>query len=254
MPKLELIDLRVCNRQAQIAFYRDVLGMVEKGDDSIGYAAEEAVLRFLDADAPYAPKPDDLYWKIALSVPNIELACEQLRAKGVAVSDPVQFRDVGYLAKFTDPEGFVIELIDHWFKGERPDDHAESQLLADRAHLSLLTLRSADIVPIQQACADWGMKPLSVQRVESHGFTLYFFAFTDETPPSPDLEAIENRAWTYRRPYTVLEIQHLHDLTDVSRPDASEAGYAGFRISGVPDVEDNDTGLMVFGGSKFGDD
>ena len=75
------------------------------GDDTVGYATEEANIRFLQSELSYDPQPHDLYWKIALAVPNIEYACRQLEKTNVDVSVPRQFEDVGYLAKFVDPEG-----------------------------------------------------------------------------------------------------------------------------------------------------
>ena len=53
------------------------------------------------------------------------------------------------------------------------------------------------------------MKLLSIQDISAYGFSLYFLAFTAETPPVPSgLESVENREWLWQRPYTTLEIQH----------------------------------------------
>lgn len=241
MAKLDTLVLRVTDPEAQRRFYRDVLGMSDRGDGRLGYAEREAALRFVAAEAPYAPRPSDLYWKIALSVPNIERACAQLRERGVLASEPRQFRDVGYLAKVTDPEGFTIELIDHWFQGERPEEahdetHDETHddtRLGGGAHLSLITLRTADIAAVEPEILGWGMTPLSVQPVEPYGFTLYFYAFTDDEPPNADLLAVENRTWVYQRPYTVLEVQHVSGVGRMKRSQIHEAGYAGTLVSGT---------------------
>ena len=230
--KLDTLTLRVADPEAQRRFYRDVLGMSDRGDGRVGYAPGEMAIRFLEADAAYAPAPSDLYWKIALSVPDIDLACRQLREAGVACSDPAQFRDVGYLAKFTDPEGFPVELIDHWFEGQRPDEAVDETRLGGGAHLSLLTLRAAEIAAVEPGILNWGMTPLSVQRVEPYGFTLYFYGFADERPPNPDLTAIENRTWVYRRDYTVLEIQHVDALAAVTTRPEGAGGYGGASIKG----------------------
>ena len=53
-----------------------------------------------------------------------------------------------------------------------------------------------------------GMKLLSIQPVKRYNYTLYFLAYTEETPPNADLEAAENREWLWQRPYTTLELQH----------------------------------------------
>lgn len=231
MAQFETVTLRVIDPDALRTFYCDVLGMSDQGDGRVGFSAQEASLKFVKAKTPYAPEPSDLYWKIALSVPNIELAHAQLHERGVACSEPTQFRDVGYLAKFQDPEGFTVELLDHWFKGDRPDDVLDETLLGGGAHLSLITLRTADIAAVEPDILRWGAKPLSVQPVCPFGFTLYFYAFTDETPPnSDDLTAIENRAWVYRRPYSVLELQHVPAMTCEGTADGESGGYAGVTI------------------------
>ena len=230
MPKLETLTLRVTNPQAQRQFYRDVMGMQELADGRLRYSDEEAALAFVEAEKAYQPQKSDVYWKIAIAVPNLDLACEQLAAKGVTVSEPHQFRDVGYLAHTSDPEGFSIELIEHWFEGDRPATSYDEALLGGGPHFNLITLRTADIAAVEPEVLAWGMKPLSVQPVEPYGFTLYFYAFTDETPPDADLKAIENRTWVYQRPYTVLELQHVLDLNAETYSDQDQAGYEGTQI------------------------
>lgn len=233
MPKLDTLTLRVRDPEAQRRFYCGQLGMSDRGDGRVGYADKEASLGFVEADTPYVAEASDLYWKIALSVPNIDLAYEQLRSKGVPCTEPRQFQDVGYLAKVTDPEGFSVELIDHWFQGERPRRQCDETLLGGGAHLSLITLRTADIRSVEADLLSWGMKLLSIQPVTAFGFTLYFYAFTDETPPNPEPTAIENRTWTYRRPYTVLELQDVKALEAVTRPIGGTAGYGGLTVAGA---------------------
>ena len=234
MSKIESLVLRTCDPEAQCRFYCDILGMDELCDGTVGYGGEEAKIRFLKAEGRYDPKPDDVYWKIALAVPDIELACQQLTARGVDVGKPRQFQDVGFLAHFTDPEGFTIELIEHWFQGNRQAEEIGDDALGGGAHFNLLTLRTADIEMVQKACANWHMTPLSIQPVESHGFTLYFYAFTSDVPPSSDLYAVENREWLYQRKYTVLEVQHIHDATTMALTPVGNAGYAGTEFSGRP--------------------
>ena len=58
------------------------------------------------------------------------------------------------------------------------------------------------------------MKLLSIQDISAFGFSLYFLAFTSETPPVPsELESVGNREWLWQRPYTTLEIQHRPGAT-----------------------------------------
>lgn len=236
MPKIAIIRIRCQNPKDLLKFYCDVLGMEVLAEDVVGYGGAEAALQFLPGTEPYQPQSHDLYWKVALAVPNIELAHQQLTEKGVSVGVPRQFRDVGYLTHFQDPDGFTIELIEHSFQGERREEATDPKRLGGGAHLNLLTLRTANIRPIQEACARWGMRPLSIQSVESNGFTLYFFAFTTETPPSSNLMALENRTWVYQRPYTVLEVQHLHDAEQVLGISGSHSGYLGTEIMNAPEI------------------
>ena len=48
-----------------------------------------------------------------------------------------------------------------------------------------------------------------------------------------DLTAVENRCWTYQRPYTVLEVQHISGA-NITAPQDARAGYVGVEISGEP--------------------
>lgn len=234
MPTLDVIRLRCSDPKSQKQFYCDLLGMQERADGTIGYADEEAGLLFEAAALPYRPSPNDLYWKIALAVPDIDLAHRQLTEKGLEVQAPRQVGDVAYLAHLKDPEGFTIELLDHWFEGDRPSQENDTQRLGGGPCLNLLTLRASDIGPVDRSVKAMGMTPLSVVPVPMAGFTLYFYAFTDERPPSTDLLAVENRTWVYQRPYTVLEIQHVSDAGRMKRPQTDEGGYGGTLVSGTP--------------------
>ncbi len=236
---IETVLLSVKDPKKQCDFYQQILGMQKWGGNRVGYSPCEASIEFLPAREAYLPNQDNTYWKIALAVPNIELAYDQLRQNDIEVGIPKQFQDIGYLAHFQDPEGFTIELIEHHFKGDRPDAEYDRDLLGGGAHLNLITLRTRDIAPDHQMLTNMGMKPLSIQPVEDFGFTLYFYAITSEHPPSEDLYSIENRTWVYRRPYTVLEIQHVDTLSDTTRPAQGVAGYCGTVINSKSDLGDN---------------
>lgn len=233
MPAIEAVRLRCSDPDTQTQFYCNVLGMRERANGTIGYADEEAGLLFEAAEFPYRPSPQDLYWKIALSVPDIDLAHRQLTQNGIEIQAPRQVSDVAYLAHLQDPEGFTIELLDHWFEGDRPTEVSETQRLGGGPCLNLLTLRAADIGPVDRSVKALGMAPLSVVPVPKGGFTLYFYAFTDDEPPNADLLSVENRTWVYQRPYTVLEVQHVSGVGRMKRPQIHEAGYAGTLVSGT---------------------
>lgn len=231
MTKIDQLTLKVTDPIQQKQFYCDVLGMMDLGRNTVGYAGAQASISFTAAETPYSPEKSELYWKIALSVPNIELACSQLQWAGVQCTDPHQFEDVGYLAHFTDPEGFPIELIDHAFKGHRLDDRYDKALFGGGAHLNLVTLRTANINEVEPQLLKWGMRKLSVQPVEKYGFTLHFYGFTDETPPDENLMAVINRTWVYQRPFTVLELQEVSALKTVSLSSKRAGGYDGLTIA-----------------------
>lgn len=230
MPVLSTICLRCSDPAAQRAFYCDMLGMRTRADGSVGYGAGQAGLLFEPAETPYAPSPRDLYWKIALSVPDLDRAVRELGARGVAVGAPRQVGDIAYLAHLRDPEGFTVELLDHWFQGERPAGLAATEALGGGPSLNLLTLRAAEIAPADTAVRAMGMRQLSVMPAPALGFDLHFYAFTGEVPPDP--LAVENRSWVYRRPYTVLEIQHPAGSGDILGPRPGAAGFAGALVRG----------------------
>ena len=148
----------------------------------------------------------------------------QLVERGIAASTPHQFRDIAYMSHLSDPQGHIIELIQHTFEGDPLSAEADRNApLGGGVQLGLITLRSTDIAADRQVCQDrFGMACLSRQAVTDLGFDLYFFAPTAERPPVQDVNAVENRAWLWQRPYTVLEFQHLVNtataLTPASEP------------------------------------
>ncbi|KIC09512.1 glyoxalase [Leisingera sp. ANG-M1] len=211
MKRLSGVRLQVENPENLARFYADVFGMnvqAEGGAWRAGYAGEDADLILLSGGSRAAHSRNERYWKIGICLPDLDIACEQLRQKGVEVSAPHQFRDIGYMAHLHDPEGFAIELLQHDFLGNRPEGAGDASLpLGGGAHVGQITLRTGDIAAELAAHAD--MKLLSVQDVSEFGFDLHFLAYTDEVPPDPDLQAVANREWLWRRPYTTLEFQHI---------------------------------------------
>jgi len=209
--RLSGVRLQVEDPKRLAGFYADVLGMEARVEDvawRAGYAGEDADLILLPGGTRAAHSREERYWKIGICLPDLDIACEQLRQKGVEVSAPHQFRDIGYMAHLHDPEGFSIELLQHEFLGNRPEGEGEASLpLGGGAHVGQITLRTGDIAAERAAFAD--MKLLSVQDVSEFGFDLHFLAYTEETPPNPDLQAVANREWLWRRPYTTLEFQHI---------------------------------------------
>jgi predicted enzyme related to lactoylglutathione lyase len=225
--------LRCCHPKAQKQFYCDVLGMSVRHNGTIGYSDEEAGLMFVAGTKPYQSSRSDLYWKIAISVPNIELAYRQLIKKGIKLTVPEQLHDIGYLVHFKDQEGYTIELIEHWFKGERPTREYDTKVLGGGPCVNLLTLRTVNIESVDALTHSLGMRPLSIQKLINYGFTLYFYAFTNEQPPSKDLHGIENRTWVYQRPYTVLEVMHYVEKEPKKLSNKTDSGYMFTCVSGI---------------------
>ncbi len=259
--------LQISDPDRSLAFYRTALGMrlisqsgtasdsnvdcyllafVESPNQTP--ARDQAVLELwhdksTPAQSGYDHSRSDLYWKIGVTLPDIDLACERLRAIGVEVSSPRQFRDIGYLCHLSDPDGYQIELLQWTFEGSKKLYTAlPDQPLGQPSTLAHITLRTTDI----DACLSFysdvlGMRQLSRQPVEPFGFTLYFLAYTDETPPNADLEAVENREWLWQRPYGVLELQHLHGPEapqSLRNHDADALGFRGLSLHSTKGEDD----------------
>ncbi len=226
-------------------FYTDRLGMTASrhGDTILlacGGQSASLELRAAPSGRGYVPSDRDRYWKIGITLPNVDIAQAQLRAAGVQISEARQFLDIGYMCHLRDPEGFQIELLQHDFEQNRPPGAGDAgEPLGGGAAIGQITLRVVDIEAALSVYRDrLGMRLLSVQPLPQLGFTLYFLAFTDETPPLAPLEAVENREWLWRRPYTTLELQHLHDAEAPLRTPAPGApGFAHIAISGCQGEE-----------------
>jgi len=230
--KLAGVVLRVKSPEELAKFYIQNLGMTfsrKEGHIRLGYAAEEAYLEFRRAQNPiaYTHDANDRYWKIGITLPDIDLAHLQLSAKGVNVTQPRQFKDIGYLCHLTDPEGFQIELLQHSFAGQpRTSEGDETLPMGGGARLGQITLRTSDIIAELDYYRDQlGMTLLSIQPVPDYNFDLYFLAFTDEKPPIPDLTAMQNRPWLWQRPYTLLEIQHRLNSEIDAKPKHDAVGF-----------------------------
>jgi catechol 2,3-dioxygenase-like lactoylglutathione lyase family enzyme len=234
--RISSLTLNVTNPDRLAAFYCDVLGMQKidgYGGQAVGYGGQGAALILNPCDGPdtYQNAPNDRYWKIAVTLPDLDVAYAQLRARGIEVTKPNQFRDIAYMSHMADPEGHVIELIQHSFLGNPLTKQGDGTLsLGGGAKIGLITLRTSDIETDLSFCRDeLGMRYLSRQDVPDLNFCLYFLAFTEETPPKPDINAVENREWLWQRPYTVLEFQYRKDGVNPHRLENS-IGAASIQI------------------------
>ena len=201
---------------------------------SYGKQGAYLALRQAPSSTPYQMTPTDQYWKIGITLPDLDLAYQQLNDKGINISEPQQFRDIGYLCHVTDPEGFTIELLQHTFEEAplaKPGDPEKP--LGGGAKIGQITLRTTNIKQeLSYYQQQLGMRLLSIQPVTVYGFTLYFLAFTQEVPPDPDLQAVSNRPWLWQRPYTTLEIQHLLSPgATIQQTPPDQAGFSHLRFT-----------------------
>jgi len=237
LKRLSSLSLNVNDPERLSVFYRDILGM-RPMQSGLGYSGigVELCLNKLSDPAGYHPGPVDRYWKIAITLPDLDLAVAWLRGHDVDVSNPHQFRDIARMAHLRDPEGHVIELIQHEFEDTQPRKKGDPNLpLGGGAEIGLITLRTADIETELTQYQSLGMKYLSRQALTDIGFDLYFLACTDEVQPDPDVNAVANREWLWQRPYTVLEFQHLLNASEVQMPQEGQPGYAGISFTKTDD-------------------
>ena len=231
--KLSRTCLNVRNAAGLSNFYTSVLGMHQLGSEdgpAFGYSQQQCLLEFHEAELQhYNPVPGDLYWKIGITVQNLEFAVKYLNDQGWPVSAPRQFGDIGYLCHLQDPEGFQVELLQQGFEGNHGPPPESGHPIGAQATLAHLTLRVANLEATKSWCEqELGMRLMSVQPVPERDFCLYFYSWNDEPLPDPDLEAVANREWLWARPYTLLELQHLEAADQVIAPRSGEAGFAGF--------------------------
>ncbi|CAJ1350995.1 unnamed protein product, partial [Effrenium voratum] len=213
----------------------------EGGGLVLPWASASCGLRFLpDAKVRYQSSRTDLYWKIGLAVHDVQEASRQL--PGCQPGE--QFLDIGFLTHYRDPAGFCFELLQTTFESSE----AQRKELQSRPRtgagpmgdfvMGQITTRITEPERSLRFYRELGMKLLSIQPVTKYGFTLYFFAFTEENPPKEDLEAVENREWLYQRPYTTLELQHYHgsEGSKLRLPPPEEEGLAAVVLQVPPDA------------------
>jgi len=242
--------LRIGDPIRSLAFYTGPLGMTLVDQDE---AAGETVFRLgYPAGAASSPAPAELelryraepmgtppggstsYWKVGITVADVDVARTCAQKAGVAVSAPRQFEDIGYLCHLADPDGHAIELLQHRFAAyHRPVPSRGDLALGSEPTLAHITLRVRDAEAALRFYTERvGLTLMSRQPVPRHRFTLYFLSTFADPPPSPDLEAVENREWLWQRPYTMLELQHRWDDADndwASRNDATP-GFDGIVV------------------------
>lgn len=194
---------------ANETYCRDVLGLSDHG------------IRFVRSAAPYVHRSRDNYWKFSVFVRDIEAAA----ARVPGATAPAQFGDVGYLAHAEDDAGHKIELIQKSF--------AQDPLVDDEApQLGLMTLRTRDPVKsVAEFCALFDLGYVVRMHVErAGGFSLYFLGPRGLVPPSPGVDALENRTWMYGQRALFIELQHR--WSDKAVLSVNDEGLVAINASG----------------------
>ena len=219
-------------------FYQNILGMTLT-DQGWGFENQGARLSFTHIPEPYQTQSDDLFWKIGITVVNLDLACQWLRQQGFFVTEPRQFRDIGYLAHLSDPSGMTIELLQTTFSNSSPSTTL-SHPISSGATVAHISMRCHDKQQMMSWCQQQGMVLKSIQAALDFGFTLYFFSWVDETLPEPELTSVANREWLWQRPYTLLEFQLIDNAPPFLAPKEDKSGL--FEIA-------TESGLIINGRS-----
>jgi len=269
--------LRITDPRASVAFYRDALGMTllaerdktdaegQKRHYFLGFAAPR--YRGADRELDLMAQPNTLlellhdpdqsarndgddphgkvgYWKIGVTLADVDLARQRLIDIGVEVGAAQQFLDVGYLCHLSDPDGYCIELLQHRFAHHHQPARPQPQpmcRLGSVPTFGQITLRVKDPeASLRFYVEGLGLRLLSRQTIEPYRFTLYFLACSDEQPPHRDIDDVGNREWLWQRPYTVLELQHVWGTqeTDFTYRVGPDTGFEriSFAVRGLDTV------------------
>ncbi len=108
--KLGLIMVVVKDMKRSVAFYRDILGLQVQYENP-----EWSQLSAGNVDLGLHPEGEHLHVKpggcqVAFFVQDVQKAAEELKRKGVKFAMEPRKEDFGWLAVFTDPDGYHIQL------------------------------------------------------------------------------------------------------------------------------------------------
>lgn len=197
------------------------------------------------------PSLTEGYWKYSIAVPNLTLAREHLLLQGINIGSPFEVKNIAYLCHLTDPDGYCIELIQHYFANNNRKILSSSNSFQEcQPTLNLSALRVKQIDKSLAFYTKLGMRLVSRQKVEGRNMHLYFLSFNSELPPSLDIDAVSVREWLWQRPYTLLELQHTDDIEskiDFNYRTSTDSGFLGFDIKNLKGLTQDVTGQK----SKF---
>lgn len=247
MPRISDIHLDISDPKASLGFYVQRLGMrlnsTESEPGATVYSLSfptGASLKLRHRSAPslaaarYQPRETDAYWKIGITIADVDIARDRLMANDVEVTEPAQFHDIGYLCHLDDPDGYCIELLQHRFaENHRPVPPVESEALGNPPNLGQVSLNVSSIEDSLSFYRDeLGLKLLSRQQVPGRDFSLWFLG-PPVCPPSDSIDAIENREWLWSLPATTLEIRAYGQpiAPRLAHPPRNQLGFRGIGIA-----------------------
>jgi catechol 2,3-dioxygenase-like lactoylglutathione lyase family enzyme len=162
------ITMAVPDPNLTAQFYCDSLGM-SKQRHGLGYDPAQAHLKFLSGPSVYLQK-GGFYWKIGLTVPDLDRSVLHLKSQGVSVSQPRQFENIVYMAHILDPAGCTIELLQQGLQAPAAPKAPVDKLAQDAGHpvaagaiLAHVTVRVRNLGLAQNWWAEQGLYLLSVQ-------------------------------------------------------------------------------------------
>lgn len=205
-------QLAVKNLQESLTFYCNGLGFElsnannEQAELTLGGGGSK--LRLIHSphlNAPYSSQKDQCYWKIGLTVSNLENTLTQLSKQGINATRPQQFLDIGYLCHLSCPDGYIIELLQFTAK-----DSPLSQNHRFDKQWAHITFRVSDgNVSINFFRETLALSLIETIAVAPYHFDLYFLS--ENQDKRPKLTTIgEKRHWLWTRPNTLIELQHSH--------------------------------------------
>ncbi|MGY0216767.1 VOC family protein [Endozoicomonadaceae bacterium StTr2] len=247
---LHKVSLYIANAEQSLEFYQNQLGMTlleSSTVDGVQYLQfsfdpsperKEAILELICDPANIACFPKDRnslegYWKIAISIKDVDIARQKLLDQGVEVTDAFQVPDVAYLCHFYDPNGYCLELIQHKFQHNHTTEPENTDyVLGNRPVLSLVTYRAKNI---DSSLAFYnripGLKLLSKMAVSQRGFDLYFLGYSAEEVT--DVESLTIRESLWQKNTTMIELQHIfkfNDESDFQYKVGAETGFKGLTL------------------------
>jgi len=149
---------------------------------------------------------------VGVIINDVHSACQKLEAAGVTVvRKPGPFKDVANIAFVADPDGYWIELIQRPFPSL--SNGKEKGMLGPDPVYAQTMLRVKDPKKSLEFYQKLGMKFVAKLDINELDFSLYFLAYTNDTPMLPIDDGTErDRAgiagWLWTRRYWTLELTH----------------------------------------------